>query len=180
MLIPINREPLGLYKEAAVEWHPDGTKMNPNSLRFLFGAIIKFYFAGMQSRAVKRMQQLRSRFIHEKDEEQRKKMTPDAMTEILKDRVFIHYWHIEAFSHSIGLPTGALLSLSHLLSLVRDGERDAAVAFAQALRCFAERLEVQAKNSTLEKVMMEQMVGCFDNFVNMTSGHDTAVQEAKI
>jgi hypothetical protein len=180
MLIPVNREPLGLYRDASIEWRPDGVKMNPNSLRFLFGAILKFYFAGMQSRAVKRMQQLRSRFVHEKDDEQRKKMTPDAMTEILKDRVFIHYWHIEAFSHSIGLPTGALLSLSHLLSLAREGEKEAAVAFAQALRCFAERLEIQAKSQVLDKVAMDQMVGCFDQFREMTTRSDESPHEAKI
>ena len=114
MLIPINRETLSLYKEATVEWHPGRQKKNPNSMRFLFGVILKFYFAGMQSRAVKKMQQLGSRFINEKDAAERKEMTQDAMTDIIKDRIFIHYWHIEAFAHVIDLPTGALLSLSHL------------------------------------------------------------------
>lgn len=180
MLIPINREPLALYKDALVEWHPDGRKKNPNSIRFLFGAILKFYFAGMQSRAVKQMQQLGSRFINEKDDAERKKMTQDAMTEILMDRVFIHYWHVEAFAHVIRLPTGALLSLSHLLSLVREGKSDAAVAFAQALRCFAERLELQAKNPVLEKAAMEQMASCFNSFMELTSGNTSTAHEAKI
>jgi hypothetical protein len=179
MLVPINRELLPLYKDASVEWRPDGKKKNPNSLRFLFGAILKFYFAGMQSRAVKKMQQLSSRFINEKDLAERKEMTPDAMTEILKDRVFIHYWHIEAFAHAIGLPTGALLSLSHLLSLVREGESERAAAFAQALRCFAERLELQAKSPNLEKAAMDQMVSCFESFMQLKSRNAPTAHEEK-
>lgn len=178
MRIPITKETLKLYRDVEVVWKPDGEKLNPNILRWLCGAILKIFFKNQQKPAIERMRQNSSRFVQKKDSEERKIMNDEVMTGILHDGKHIAYWQIEAFAHAIGLPTGALLSLSHLLSLVRDKQPTEAVIFIRSLRNFVDCLEKQASDQTLSTEGFEEMIRCFDDFrsVAVTSAQDDRLQ----
>ncbi len=139
----------------------DLEKKNPNSLRFVVGHVINFFFDGARNAAVEAMRRVSGKYASDRPNPAVKIMTEDALGIFLHDDDHVEYWHIEAIAKSINLPAGALLLISRTYSLIRDGNQDAAGALAQGVRALADQLDDIAKTQTLSKTQIDDIVAGF-------------------
>jgi hypothetical protein len=96
-------------------------------------------------------------------------MNEKALSSILNDKKHITYWHIEAISKGVFLPSCALLALSRVYSLVRDGKLDTANAFICGLRSFVDHLETVVNLQAFSKENVDGMIKSFEE-VNRLEG----------
>jgi hypothetical protein len=136
-------------------------KKNPNSLRFVVGHIINFFYGGARNIAVEAMQEVSGRYASDRPNAQVKKMTVDALSTFLNDEDHVEYWHLEVAANSIHLPSGALLLISRVYSLIRDGNSDAALALAGGVRKLADGLQQIAETKTISKDQIENIAEGF-------------------
>lgn len=137
-------------------------KRNPNSLRFVLGHIVNFYFDGSRERAAEEISTKR-RYVGERSDRKYKSMNAEALSGILKDAAYVEYWHIEGISKTLGLPSGALLALSRLYALLRDENDEAARAFVQGIHEFADCLGRLIEEPTISKEALDAMIKCFES-----------------
>jgi hypothetical protein len=142
-------------------------KKNPNSLRFVVGHLINFYFGGSRSKAVEAMEKVSGTYASDRPTNEVKLMNSDALAVFLGDQDHVEYWHLEAIAKSVNIPSGALLALSRVYSLVRDGNVDAATAYAEGLRVLAAQLESMARTQTISRKQVDEIVSGFEKTLNL-------------
>jgi hypothetical protein len=134
--------------------HPETEKKNPNSLRFLFGHIINFYFEGDRTKAAENME---ITSIYAAKRTPTKKIRASALGKILKDKDHIEYWHIEAFAKATQIPSTGLLALSLAYSMIRKGQYDAVKKLGAGFRALADHLDRMADTQEISKKMMVEL-----------------------
>ncbi|MCQ0990555.1 hypothetical protein [Jiella marina] len=155
---------LSLFRKK-VKISAETKKKNPNSLRFIIAHLIKFYFDSRIDIASKEISKFGGIYVSNKSGHPPKKMNVKALSEITSDEDYIYYWHLESISKSVGIPAGALLLLSKVYSLERDGNHESAKEFAKSIGEFSKILEEMLKDGNINKEYTDNMARCFiDSF----------------
>jgi hypothetical protein len=151
---------LGVGK-TTIRFSSETEKKNPNSLRFVIGHIINFYCGGTREAAVVFFRKTDGRYKSDRTATSTKTVNLKAISELLDDETYATYWHLEAIARSLRFPVGALLSLTRVYSLIRDGKTEAVDTFISGLRTFADRLESLAVKKSISKEDFDEMIACF-------------------
>lgn len=138
------------------------SKQNPNSLRFLIGHIINFFYEGNQKQASQVFEANGRIYKSERQSRNKKKFHQAATSKILRDKDHVEYWHIEAIARSIQMPSASLLAISRAYSLLREDNPNGVKAFATGLRHLATKLEELAESRTISREWLDDVAGGFE------------------
>lgn len=148
--------------KTTVRFSNETEKKNPNSLRFVVGHIIEFYFDGTRKGAIDFFKKVDGKYKSNRIGRKAKQLNTKALSDLLNDSNYATYWHLEAMARGMKFPVGALVSLARVYSLIRDGKTEAVYAFIRGLRDFADRLESLAHRKTISKEDFDEMIVCFE------------------
>ena len=147
-------------------------RKNPNSLRFLIGAIINSCFHGSQKEAVEQLARYSGAYRDtHRGHEDFKRMNKKALSEILGDEDHIAYWHLECISNYLGIPTGALLILSRTLSHARYREHEILQAIISDTRRFLDLIEAISKKDSLDTADFEKVRESYATLQKLEAEH---------
>lgn len=141
-------------------------KRNPISLRFIIAHIIQFFHRGVKSDANKAFSAAGQKYASGKEGTKNIGNFSNLTTDFLQDERAIRYLDLEAISQSRGIPSGTILLLSRLYSVVRKYPEDEMLAaeFISANRKCLAILEDIQKTKTLRAEHFEQMEESFFDF----------------
>lgn len=141
-------------------------RKNPNSLRFVIGLVIIAFHKGQQALAVDHFKKYSGKYSAGAKSKDFKHMNVKALSEIINDKDYAAYWHLEAIASSMPLPTGAFLLVTRLFSILRDdkvgGSVEGAVAFSNSLIAFANAMKELALSGEIEPEDFHKLIGSFE------------------
>jgi hypothetical protein len=140
---------------------PKTKKKNPNSLRFLIGHIVNFFFGGERREAANQMRRDGGSYASNRKEGGPKVLDEEMLSKILYDGTYIDYWQLEAIARAVETPSGALLLLSRMYSLLREKRNEPAEALIRGIHQFADELERLRQNPVLTEEVLRRVSGCF-------------------
>ena len=145
-----------------VEQKDHGDRLNPNSLRFLLGYIIKDIFDDSITGAVGKLREYGGRYKDRHAGREPKNITGKAAVKLLKDKEYFTYWHLEIMARGLKLPTGALLLISRYFSYKRYDDRIGAQMFVEAMKKMIVVMEENIDKDMKETRDIPAFSKCFD------------------